>query len=279
MSLKNIGNVISELRKNKGVKQEDLATAVGVSTQAVSKWENGGTPDTELLPLIADYFSVSIDMLFGRSLIEYSDINIEIVKYISSFKEDEQLMEAYKLCWAFQQGFGKGIEDRHQNEFEYTDFELHNSVCHSAIFNRTGMILMAIHKELQYYFNCPMPKDELLKILTQTTAVAEYQKLFQTFSDIDFLNALVLLYNRNNPKAFTPNLLVKELSISIEKAESILKELEAYRYIHKEEIELDDEIKEVNKFNKRRMFIPFLIFAQEFIRCPNNWHFYYDDWE
>ena len=50
MSLKNIGNVISELRKNKGVKQEELANAVGVSTQAVSKWENGGTPDTELLP-------------------------------------------------------------------------------------------------------------------------------------------------------------------------------------------------------------------------------------
>ena len=117
MSLKNIGNVISELRKNKGVKQEELATAVGVSTQAVSKWENGGTPDTELLPLIADYFSVSIDRLFGRNIGDYSDINTETVKYISSFDEDKQIMEAYKLCWAIQQGLWKGIVTDKKKEF------------------------------------------------------------------------------------------------------------------------------------------------------------------
>ena len=39
---KNIGENIAELRKTKGAKQDDLATAVGVSAQAVSKWENGG---------------------------------------------------------------------------------------------------------------------------------------------------------------------------------------------------------------------------------------------
>ena len=61
-----IGSVISELRKTKGVTQEELAKYVGVSAQAVSKWENGGVPDTELLPKIADYFNISIDVLFGR---------------------------------------------------------------------------------------------------------------------------------------------------------------------------------------------------------------------
>ena len=50
MCIETIGKQIASLRKEKGIKQEELAKYVGVSTQAVSKWENGGGPDIELLP-------------------------------------------------------------------------------------------------------------------------------------------------------------------------------------------------------------------------------------
>ena len=50
-----IGNKIFFLRKNKGVTQEQLAQALGVSNQAVSKWESGQCfPDIQLLPLDYD---------------------------------------------------------------------------------------------------------------------------------------------------------------------------------------------------------------------------------
>lgn len=42
MSIDMIGKQIASLRKRKGIKQEELAKYVGVSTQAVLKWENGG---------------------------------------------------------------------------------------------------------------------------------------------------------------------------------------------------------------------------------------------
>ena len=73
MSADIIGKQIAVLRKQNGMRQEDLATFVGVSVQAVSKWENGGVPDIDLLPIIADFFSVSTDFLFGRSSADYRD--------------------------------------------------------------------------------------------------------------------------------------------------------------------------------------------------------------
>ena len=63
-----IGEKIKQLRQRDGRKQEDLANALGVSPQAISRWEaNGGYPDMELIPAIANYFNISIDELFGYS--------------------------------------------------------------------------------------------------------------------------------------------------------------------------------------------------------------------
>lgn len=60
-----IGETIRNLRINRGINQENFAKALGVSAQAVSKWENKRTlPDTSLLPQIADFFQVTIDTLF-----------------------------------------------------------------------------------------------------------------------------------------------------------------------------------------------------------------------
>ena len=74
----NIGEKIKALRKTTGRKQEDLATALGVTPQAVSRWEaNGGYPDIEMIPAIANYFHITIDELFGYN----NDRDIIIQKY------------------------------------------------------------------------------------------------------------------------------------------------------------------------------------------------------
>ena len=60
-----IGKQIKFYRQEKQVKQEELAEYLGVSYQAVSKWETGASvPDIALLPKLAVYFGVSIDELF-----------------------------------------------------------------------------------------------------------------------------------------------------------------------------------------------------------------------
>jgi len=61
-----LGDKIKELRKRDRRTQDDLATALGITNQAVSRWEaNKAYPDMEMIPAIANYFHVSIDELFG----------------------------------------------------------------------------------------------------------------------------------------------------------------------------------------------------------------------
>ncbi len=62
-----LGKKIAELRRNKGMTQDGLAEMLGVSSQAVSKWENDiSCPDIMLLPHISDIFQVTIDELFSK---------------------------------------------------------------------------------------------------------------------------------------------------------------------------------------------------------------------
>ena len=110
---------IRALRRKSGRTQEELAGLLGVSPQAVSRWEmGGGYPDTETLPLLANCFGVSLDELFGfegdrdrrvRELLdradrmtwqnEYEDVNLEecaalLREGLAEYPGDERLTMA-----------------------------------------------------------------------------------------------------------------------------------------------------------------------------------------
>ena len=63
-----IGNQIKQIRLRRGITQEALAQYLGITAQAVSKWERGAaTPDIGLLPELSAYLGVTIDTLFAVS--------------------------------------------------------------------------------------------------------------------------------------------------------------------------------------------------------------------
>lgn len=83
------GQRLSRLRKNLGLKQEDIAEKVNISAQAVSKWENDlSAPDISTLSVLADILNVSLDELLGREVVktkvvpegERKDINSMLLK-------------------------------------------------------------------------------------------------------------------------------------------------------------------------------------------------------
>ena len=96
-----IGTNIYTLRKEKKITQAQLAEKLGVSEQAVSKWENEQcAPDVSLFPIIADYFGVSIDRLFGYHMNSYADEVKAIMKAaddsMGTYEEIEIISEGLK---------------------------------------------------------------------------------------------------------------------------------------------------------------------------------------
>ena len=70
------GDNLYSLRKSKGISQDEFAESLGVSRQAVSKWErNEAYPDTENLIAIAKFFNVKIDDLINTPINVSEEIN------------------------------------------------------------------------------------------------------------------------------------------------------------------------------------------------------------
>ena len=96
-----IGDKIKKLRRSKDLTQEELATHLGISYQAISKWErNDGYPDITMLPALANYFEISVDELIGMNEI-YSSNKLEEInqkwlenRALGKHKENVELMRS-----------------------------------------------------------------------------------------------------------------------------------------------------------------------------------------
>lgn len=76
MSNKSIGEIISSLRKEKGMTQNDLAEKMNVTDKAVSKWErNLSCPDVNSIPKLAEILNVSVDELLNAQKRNEQDNN------------------------------------------------------------------------------------------------------------------------------------------------------------------------------------------------------------
>lgn len=113
-----IGKQIAELRKQKGLTQENVAEKCGVSRQAVTKWESDeGTPQIDNLIELADLFNVSLDYLIrGKdTAVEYKrgmdkkDVQIftEVMGWIGDAWTPEQAEDCFKEMF-----LKEAIEDR-----------------------------------------------------------------------------------------------------------------------------------------------------------------------
>ena len=99
-NMESLGNNIRRIRKQLGLTQEELALHVGVTPQAVSRWENGtGMPDISLVVPLAKTLRVSTDALFGVNEDQYdSRVYIDLKRTIEEIEAEAENQEEAALA-------------------------------------------------------------------------------------------------------------------------------------------------------------------------------------
>ena len=164
-----IGKQIRKYRNEKGYTQEQLGRLLGVSTQAVSKWENGGTPDIELLPKLSDVLGVSVDALFGRAdQDEAEDISL-IDKYLDFFTGPPS------------------------NDADLKDY-------YTKIMQDSGMATVRISDDFRHFFLMTEPRDSIKSFIGD---VDRLRSVFAVFADEKLLRIIFYMYSRLNTPVTT----------------------------------------------------------------------------
>lgn len=132
MDNKKIGATIAPLRNNKNMTQADLGERIGVSFQAVSKWERGETlPDVSILPSLADVLDTTIDYILRRGEPNFSfkgKIKVsDMIDGINHLKKAGELLGAENIIYRYAiDGINKGmntdIEPAFSDDFIFEAF-------------------------------------------------------------------------------------------------------------------------------------------------------------
>ena len=263
-----IGQKIKQYRIQKGYTQETLGKMIGVTTQAVSKWERGSSPDAELLPLIADALDVNIDALFGR---ENQDLQLMMNKKLSNMPPQEAFRYAFNFCWSTILGFSGDTgftEDFNDSFVSLTDMKREETpIYYAQAVRDEGMALARKSGDFAHFFLMAEPqKDSIKRYLEDIESI---RKVFALFADKDMLKIICYLYS-NPVMPHTAELIGKGTGMELPKVERCLKTICDRQLVHRMKIAtVDGVIDSYIVRNEASCIAAFMCYADQIAKgCP-----------
>ena len=226
---------IKRLRLEKNLTQEQLATKLGVSAQAVSKWETSETyPDGALLVPLANELGVSLDELFGNETVTMADISGRIVKLIHNTEAKERFNVARDIGWQIERGL---FNCRMEIEKKYDPNEIKNQKNASYILDDNGFTIVSNGKE-PFFSVFPQPVEGYGHFLNDKE---DLQKIFTALSHTDTMNALIYLYQKNENFVFESAVLQRDCEITNDQINAVIDDLLTLKLIWKQELAINGE--------------------------------------
>ena len=270
--MESIGKIIVKLRQCAGVTQEKLGQALGVTTQAVSRWECGGTPDASLLPAIADFFHVSIDELFGRDAKQAGEsLEAQITSAVASCAQESRFDRAFQLCRSVRNGLLSEYVNQSLDVLgdDYGD-KLGGVEVYSANMTDWGVVWSKLMENDHSFFLMPEPEKGFGSVLAQPE---EYERLFAMLGKPGCSAVLIYLYGNNHQKSpgFSAQWVSEGVGLPIEQTRGILEELTEAELMscQKVRVSREEEIEIYSLKQSMDMSVLLLLLnARYCIHCP-----------
>lgn len=248
---------IKRLRLERNLTQEQLAERLGVSAQAVSKWETSDTyPDGSLLVPLAEQLGVSLDELFGHDMVSMADLSGKIIRLLHKTEERRRFDVVRDIGWQVEKGL---FNCRMEINGRYDPTEIQHLRRSSYILNDYGFTLISNGKE-PFFSVFPEPEEGFGDFLNDRDAI---QRIFAALSAPDTLRALVALYRHGDMYTFESDVLASECEIAGERMDEVLDDLKTLRIIRQWELNVNGENRVLYASRPNHMVIPLFLFARE----------------
>jgi transcriptional regulator with XRE-family HTH domain len=272
-----ISQKLSQLREAKGVTQETIAALFGLSNKTVSKWENGlSSPDLEYIPVLADYFGVTIDELFGRDDHRKLDIGATIRTHLKDYNAAQCMGQALALSNNIFTGcvrhfFDKNDESKHMDDYPIparviTD---DNSATRNAIYSDVGFQFIISSDPLNLSVFLPGNVDNFATVMRQAE---EYQPVFAFLGKSGSIHILSALFHKEFPPRFTAEYMSQKTGLDPETTSELLEESVKCSICRRSMAELRDGSVEIYDFIGNGMILTILCLAYEYA-CGKSTHY------
>ena len=270
MSANLLGEQIAKFRKAAGMTQEDLGRAVGISAQAVSRWECGGAPDVALLPAVADTLGVTVDALFGREGGEKTDIKDALRRWMLTVPQEQRLDRLCRLVWSAAGTLdARGIEDAGdwsryvdccQREPVEKDGKTYRMLERTRVMLENGFVLGVRAKDMSYVALFPEPEAGWEPFLESNDL---YRRLFALLARPHCLELLEYLHSR--PCRFGRNFMVeavvRQTGFDAAEVKSLLEALAKWNILMVMELETAEGVVNSYCLYENESLVPFLSLA------------------
>ena len=256
-----IGEQILRFRREAGMTQEELGRVVGVSAQAVSRWECGGTPDVTLVPQIADALRVSVGALFGREEGEPQDMTAALERWMRAQPEGERMARLTQLLWEAltpTAGFKTSLGYLEHGEAEIEGRDEGRQLLRSSSADEEGIMLSVGARDVAFFGVFPEPKEGYARYFMEND---EYRRLFSALAMPGSLEIMRFLYARK--KSFiTGAAIARHVGLTQEQAHSCCEALCEAHLLEKEDVTLEEEAVPAYIAQFGYGFVPFLYFSR-----------------
>lgn len=264
-----LGKNIKKYRTEAGMTQEELGLAVGVSAQAVSKWENEESmPDTALLLPISDALSVSLDVLLGKEIRYKRDVYDSLCTIFRQNGGASRFSLLWEMVWNAYKGlWGNEKANYHPDERKWLLGRA------SEIFRDDGFVRISHDEKMPFLYLFPGEDADWSRAVQPDERV---QAVFAALADADTVNAVRWLlshdYDWITGYRFEFPVLVKEAGIPAEAAEKVHANFMALQLIFERKVNIDGTEHMLCGYYANYQVLALLVIAYEYCHMTEEYN-------